>query len=111
MGLHIDTRNTVKDYIKILINVKSYSTDKLIPNNADIDNDLDFLQSDIATTALKIMQIDKSRLNFNVPNLCILSWIFADPYNPSTCFKLWILFLTVPYDLIPIWEFCSTSNK
>lgn len=49
MGLHIDTRNTVKDYIKILINVKSYSTDKLIPNNADIDNDLDFLQSDIAT--------------------------------------------------------------
>lgn len=55
MGLHIDTRNTVKDYIKILINVKSYSTDKLIPNNADIDNDLDFLQSDIATTALKIM--------------------------------------------------------
>lgn len=73
MGLHIDTRNTVKDYIKILINVKSYSTDKLIPNNADIDNDLDFLQSDIATTSLKIMQIDKSRLNFNVPNLCILS--------------------------------------
>lgn len=73
MGLHIDTRNTVKDYIKILINVKSYSTDKLIPNNADIDNDLDFLQSDIATTALKIMQIDKSRLNFNIPNLCILS--------------------------------------
>lgn len=73
MGLHIDTRNTVKDYIKILINVKSYSTDKLIPNNADIDNDLDFLQSDIATTALKFMQIDKSRLNFNVPNLCILS--------------------------------------
>lgn len=73
MGLHIDTRNTVKDYIKILINVKSYSTDKLIPNNADIDNDLDFLQSDISTTALKIMQIDKSRLNFNVPNLCILS--------------------------------------
>lgn len=69
MGLHIDTRNTVKDYIKILINVKSYSTDKLIPNNADIDNDLDFLQSDIATTSLKIMQIDKSRLNFNVPNL------------------------------------------
>lgn len=66
MGLHIDTRNTVKDYIKILINVKSFSTDKLIPNNADIDNDLDFLQSDIATTALKIMQIDKSRLNFNV---------------------------------------------
>lgn len=44
MGLRIDTRNTVKDCIKILINVKSYSTDKLIPNNADIDNDLYFLE-------------------------------------------------------------------
>lgn len=71
MGLRIDTRNTVKDCIKILINVKSYSTDKLIPNNADIDNDLYFLQSDVATTALKIMQIDKSWLYFNVPNLTV----------------------------------------
>lgn len=71
MGLRIDTRNTVKDCIKILINVKSYSTNKLIPNNADIDNDLYFLESDVATTALKIMQIDKSWLNFNVPNLTV----------------------------------------
>lgn len=43
MGFYIDIRNIVKDYIKIFINVKLYFIDKLIFNNADIDNDLDFL--------------------------------------------------------------------
>lgn len=43
MGFYIDIRNIVKDYIKIFINVKLYFIDKLIFNNVDIDNDLDFL--------------------------------------------------------------------
>lgn len=43
MGFYIDIRNIVKDCIKIFINVKLYFIDKLIFNNVDIDNDLDFL--------------------------------------------------------------------